>query len=252
MNYLANYLIETKPDLHTFVVDMKPVSDATNVNFTELFKDFNLQQKQVKDLKKEAENSEGIGSKEFIRRMTLFIHDAEVLLNECDNELNNSWEALKDQMVGWGLKEPKQGSDPDPASTFFTMISKFCKGYQKASDENKRKKEMAAKKARQEAEKVARAAKRAAKAAASGGGAAKEDIFDAFDKKMKGGNANDIISEFKNRHKKGGAGAGRRSANRVSGLGGKKFGMGGRGGGNPMAGMMGELAGKLKKTKKGI
>ena len=58
-------------------------------------------------------------------------------------------------------------------------------------------------KARQEAEKAARAAKRAAKNGGTKGGAAKEDIFDAFDQKMRGGNANDIISEFKNRHNKG-------------------------------------------------
>ena len=64
---------------------------------------------------------------------------------------------------------------------------------------------MAAKKLRQEQEKAARAAKRAAKLGAKQG-AAKEDIFDAFDQKMRGGNANDIISEFKNRHKAKGKG----------------------------------------------
>ena len=75
---------------------------------------------------------------------------------------------------------------------------------------------MAAKKLRQEQEKAARAAKRAAKLGAKQG-AAKEDIFDAFDQKMRGGNANDIISEFKNRHKTKGKGKKKIEQNGVGG-----------------------------------
>ena len=72
---------------------------------------------------------------------------------------------------------------------------------------------MLAKKARQEAEKAKRAADRKSKKKEQQGGAAKEDIFDAFDQKMKGGNAANIISEFKNRHKKGRAGSRSRVSN---------------------------------------
>jgi diaphanous 1 len=203
MHYLSNYLNEQKTELVSFVNELKPVMDACSVNFGELFKDFNGQKKQLNSLKKEAETANGLGSENFKRRMLLFISDAETLLTTTDKELNLSWAALSTIMIGWGEKEPKQGSDPDPASNFFEQISKFCKAYKRAADENQRRKDLAAKKARQEAEKAARAAKRAAKNGGTKGGAAKEDIFDAFDQKMRGGNANDIISEFKNRHNKG-------------------------------------------------
>ena len=262
MHYLANFLTSKKPELCAFLTELKPVQDSSTIDVGELLKDFNGQKKKLNELKKEADISKGLGGDNFIRRMKLFISDAESLLNATEKEFNQLWTDLKVQIIGWGEKEPKQGASPDPASTFFTQISKFCKAYKRAADENQRKKEMAAKKARQEAEKAAKRAKRLAKRE-SAAPAAKEDIFDAFDQKMKGGNANDIISkwmgmllllllfflnlifllfsffvntvlfvcalptgEFKNRHKKKAVRKPR---------------------GDPMAGMLGELAGKLKK-----
>jgi diaphanous 1 len=215
MHYLANYLTNERPELCNFMNDLKPVMTCCIIDVGELLKDYNGQKKKLNELKKETEQSTGIGSENFKRRMKLFITDAETLLSATEKEYTILNLALKQQIVGWGEKEPKPGASPDPSSTFFTQLANFCKAYKRAADENKRKKDMLAKKARQEAEKAKRAADRKSKKKEQQGGAAKEDIFDAFDQKMKGGNAANIISEFKNRHKKGRAG----SRSRVSNMG---------------------------------
>lgn len=180
-------------------------------------KDFNMLNKELKSIKLEIEKSSGPGAENFQRKMKIFLGDAEKSRDSCEKAMEDLWKIVEQQIIGWGEKPPKRNSEPDPLSSFFTHIAKFVSLYNRAVADNKRKKEQEAKRKRQEAEKAARAAARAAKKGKAKGmsTAADDDVFGTINRKLKQGNAKDIIAEFKNRHQRSsnmkaaaGAGAG--------------------------------------------
>ena len=158
--------------------------------------------KELNAISLEIDKAEGPGSENFKRKMKLFLSDAEKRRDACQKALDDLWDIAEKQIIGWGEKPPKRNTDPDPLSSFFTYIAKFAALYNRAVAENKRKKELEDKRKRQEEEKAARAAARAKKGKLSKrmSLSADDDVFGTINRKLKQGNANDIIAEFKNRH----------------------------------------------------
>jgi hypothetical protein len=179
-------------------------------------KDFNMLKKELKAVALEIEKADGPGADNFKRKMKVFLSDAEKRRDACTKGMDALWETVVKQIIGWGEKPPTRNTEPDPLSSFFTYVANFAAQYKKAVVENKRKAELEAKRKRQEEEKAARAAARAKKGAIGKNKrmslGADDDVFGTINRKLKQGNANDIIAEFKNRHARssGMSGSGKR------------------------------------------
>ncbi len=158
--------------------------------------DLNVQKKELNVVEREIEKASGPGADNFTRKMKLFVRDAGKQKDDAVKEMDSLWEMLGAQMEGWGEKKPKRGASPDPAQEFFGCFAKFAAAYRRAAADNKRRKELAAKKARQEAEKAARAAKRKQNKRVTSTGD-DDDIFGKINAKLKQGNAQSIIDNFK-------------------------------------------------------
>lgn len=171
-----------------------PQSHMQNIGQVEV--DLNVQKKELDIVKREIEKASGPGADNFIRKMKLFLRDAGKQKDDAVNEMDSLWEMLGTQMEGWGEKKPKRGASPDPAQEFFGCFAKFCTAYHRAVADNKRRKELAEKKARQEAERAARSAKRKQNKGATATGD-DDDIFGKINAKLKQGNAQSIIDNFK-------------------------------------------------------
>jgi hypothetical protein len=204
MHFLASTLEKDYPDLKDWPSDVDNVIDVASESMSQAEKDFNMLKKELKAVALEIEKADGPGADNFKRKMKVFMRDAESRRDSCTKAMDELWDMVAKQIVGWGEAAPKRNTEPDPLSSFFTYIAKFAALYKRAVAENKRKAEMEAKRKRQEAEKAARAAARAKKGASGKKKrmslGADDDVFGTINRKLKQGNANDIIAEFKNRH----------------------------------------------------
>ena len=126
--------------------------------------------------------------------MKLFLVDAEKRRDACERDGWSMGMAAK-QIEGWGEKPPKRNSEPDPLSSFFSYIASLLHNINVLSQRINEKQRWKPNANDKRKDKSRCAQRRAVGKRMSLG--ADDDVFGTINRKLKQGNANDIMPSSK-------------------------------------------------------